>query len=884
MTDDDVEYHVRLHLNQTVAKCYSCPQTTFSSMNHFKEHKNIHTEAESFGCSYCKVVFTSSGSLVAHMENTHPDISLEEERKKAVEEKLLRLRKKKKLNKKLRKKEQWEEERKTNNFPPPVLSKKPIVCEKCKATFHNNVDYAIHSMIHSEDGVFQCFLCDSAKKRDLHDIEKHIRLHEGTYVPAATDPKVYQCEICGNKFKKYTTLYGHIKCHDTKRRTYDCTLCDKKLFIDPSMIEEEHNNDVECQEVLPATVSRWCEICETKFFNDVKYALHTLTHSKNGIFKCFLCPVEEKMTDDRVEQHIRRHLNQTVAKCYFCPETKFYSMKHYTEHRNVHTGIKPFGCSYCELAFVFSVSLKTHMEIQHHDVILEEERRKADEEKSLRLKKEEDMKKEINYLDRKKRWEETRRKMPPPLPSKDPIICEKCKATFNNKVDYAVHLMRHSEDGVFECFLCDSAKKRNLHDIEKHIRLHEGTYVPDKASKIYQCGICGSKFEKSNALQNHMKCHDSNRATYDCQLCDKKYYIDPLTIKEEYNIDIEQEEEESETESRSCEICEMKFNDVDYALHTLTHSKNGTFKCFLCPVEAKMTEDNIEYHIRLHLKQSVARCAFCPKINFYSMKHFREHENVHTGAKPFSCNYCKVAFTFSGSLKAHIENTHQDVLLEEERKIANEERLSRLRKKRNSNKEEYQLRRKKQWEEERKKFPPPVPSKEPIVCEKCEAIFHNNVDYAIHIMDHSEDGFFECFLCSSVTKRTLPNVEKHVRLHEGTWGYLCKICGTTVKSLNLLKVHIKSHQKTYNCTECEKKYLMEYNLVIHKAKHHASVKSRGRPYKCKFCDKCFKQRVSKTSHERRLHSGDEPYKCGGCKECFSSKAEKDAHVNECEGF
>lgn len=46
--------------------------------------------------------------------------------------------------------------------------------------------------------------------------------------------------------------------------------------------------------------------------------------------------------------------------------------------------------------------------------------------------------------------------------------------------------------------------------------------------KIYQCDVCGKKFQSPSKLKSHMDTHSKDRETYECNLCRKTF------VKAEY--------------------------------------------------------------------------------------------------------------------------------------------------------------------------------------------------------------------------------------------------------------------------------------------------------------------------------------------------------------
>lgn len=251
---------------------------------------------------------------------------------------------------------------------PKSRKRPPPYCNFCKKKFKDNISFAKHSLKHSLDNVFRCFLCHITARMTADQIETHIRIHENK-------PK-YMCEFCNAKIYSDYAAIQHERWHLGKKgaSSSTCFNCGESfLFLcSLEMHKKKCNPSPECSvkvsKHLPIPLQLIepipCNICESTFDDHYNYALHIVDHHKDGEFKCYMCGMESKMALLEIQQHIKNHLDGPMHKCPVC-KLGFARRTDAVEHVNFHEWVRPLMCTICDVSFMFTRCLFSHRKNCH---------------------------------------------------------------------------------------------------------------------------------------------------------------------------------------------------------------------------------------------------------------------------------------------------------------------------------------------------------------------------------------------------------------------------------------------------------------------------------------------------------------------------------------
>nr|CAD7449918.1 unnamed protein product [Timema bartmani] len=155
------------------------------------------------------------------------------------------------------------------------------------------------------------------------------------------------------------------------------------------------------------------------------------------------------------------HTGEKPFACTFC-DSRFKQNSDLKAHIRTHTGEKPYACTVCPARFSQSSALKSHVRIHTGE---------------------------------------------------RPYCCNVCSLKFRAKSDLKRHSFTHVADKPFNCGDC-GAKFNQLAHLRNHTRRHTG-------EKPFSCPLCGKKFGRSSTLAKHKASHKEIR--YNCLECPEKF-------------------------------------------------------------------------------------------------------------------------------------------------------------------------------------------------------------------------------------------------------------------------------------------------------------------------------------------------------------------------
>ena len=142
---------------------------------------------------------------------------------------------------------------------------------------------------------------------------------------------------------------------------------------------------------------------------------------------------------------------------------------------------------------------------------------------------------------------------------------------------------------------------------------------------------------------------------------------------------------------------------------------------------------------------------------------------------------------------------------------------------------------------------------------------------------------FDCDQCDK-KYRANKDLTIHKRIHSGETPFVCQTCSKGFRSGSLLRAHMQTHgDKKHTCEFCGRLFLRRTSLLSHKKLVHYEkilidggveesvakqlVCTSRKTYECDECDKKYLSNKDLTIH-KRLHTGDAPFVCQTCGKAF----------------
>ncbi|OXA45366.1 PR domain zinc finger protein 5 [Folsomia candida] len=230
--------------------------------------------------------------------------------------------------------------------------------------------------------------------------------------------------------------------------------------------------------------------------------------------------------------------------------------------------------------------------------------------------------------------------------------CEKCSKQFKTKDHLTRHVVTHDPDAKVTCEVCGKIFK-NKRSLSKHIlEIHNNRKRPS-------CPTCHRVFFSVDNLQRHNKTVHGGKEPprFSCPVpgCEKTY-------QHEDDVAKHVETEHAQTPVRyPCTLCRRTFKTrVQLEAHIPTHRTEKKYKCSTC-LRSFARIGAMKLHEATHLAKSarnMLRCDVCPRT-FLSRLGLQLHIGAaHENQRNYPCTFCDKRFTYSSSLKVHVEAKH----------------------------------------------------------------------------------------------------------------------------------------------------------------------------------------------------------------------------------
>ncbi|KAH8399454.1 hypothetical protein KR215_010789 [Drosophila sulfurigaster] len=210
----------------------------------------------------------------------------------------------------------------------------------------------------STEKKYICHVCGWAFS-DLSNMKDHALRHSGI--------KKFQCQECSSKFFTRSQLSLHVRVHHKGEMPFVCKYCGMGFRNSPSRCRHELS-EAPVPQQLPSTdgdVDAKVKLTEpTESVDKTKNKTTNKKDDKLDKFICELCGLQSNSIANH-ELHMRRHRGEKNFKCEEC------GSKHYSKYlmrlhiRVKHEGEKPFACKFCDERFHSGSTRIRHERVRH---------------------------------------------------------------------------------------------------------------------------------------------------------------------------------------------------------------------------------------------------------------------------------------------------------------------------------------------------------------------------------------------------------------------------------------------------------------------------------------------------------------------------------------
>ena len=515
-------------------------------------------------------------------------------------------------------------------------------------------------------------------------------------------------------------------------------------------------------------------------------------------------------------------------------------------------------------------------------------------------------------------------------PNKDEIDCPICIKTFNNKYNFARHLVSDSHK--------EAAKQQG-----RDLMLVEKYQILVSRLSPYQCQVCAFYCNQKEDLETHMNTSEHKSRVLSltgpllCVRCafmaeENKDMLKHMNTKEHVDTVLKTKQPCVIREHRyriRCKLCDQFFHSASRLLIHMhaKHSINVPNKCKSpnCPHCGKkfQTFFAMSLHVRRkHTKTRPFKCDHCKmafsdsyslKLHEKTKKHLnallgsntseQQQESPKRGRPPllgkckrgiFKCDHCDFRTKLYGDLRPHYLNIHANQMFKcdtcgtaycFEKDLINHMKS---------------ITHKKALQQATEM------ANEPMSCMICFKKFYSQKQLRLHEYTHqvrehavAQKGQIKvhepkitsrfrdflkklpkgykkatCPECNKVISRQ--NLLPHLRIHENDMAFQCPMCGHSYVSMQSLRKHMKKHLgiKDYVCKTCGKEFYKASSYVVHMMRHDKNV---PKSFKCDRCDSCFYRRWELTRHMKIHTSKNIKCEYPGCRLVFANRSELRIH-------
>lgn len=521
-------------------------------------------------------------------------------------------------------------------------------CRLCGEPFPALEPALEHSKVHSDESGNPCALCDLAFL-SVDDLLEHFKEHREEELNRRRRAlNRLQCETCGRRFNKGSTMERHqcaVVAKSKEKRAFRCLQCKKAYTSEDRLLFHQ-----QFHEGAPENL---CIPCGKDFESESALYHHSRSiHQQEKSFACDTCG-KRFHSASKLKTHMNFHTGDRPYPCKVC-DKKFVDKETLTDHMAVHVNVKPYQCEHCGTFCGRKHLLKKHLALFHGEQT-NKKRTPSLIHYECKICQETFTTSSEVVLHRTRHWVVQEGQ------SVDPSkvhICEYCGDVFSHGNSLGKHRREvHPDEQPYVCSICGSTAG-TLYEAREHRRTHtnqEDISEPEVGKKrrrkhslvpkLYFCDECGKGFMSERPFQKHLRSHQARQEkNLMCDVCHKKF-AEKQRLLEHMQI-------HTGIKPYECSVCGRRFSQTSSMYtHALIHTGEKPHSCDLCGRGFRIKADR-DNHRRTHTGEKPYKCEWCGQ-QFRTGQVYYQHRMIHTGERRFPCDVCGKAFKRSHTLVVH---------------------------------------------------------------------------------------------------------------------------------------------------------------------------------------------------------------------------------------